>query len=171
MSRHAGSLTGVLAGAVYLAGSFAALAQGTPPDFAPDASVGWYAYNRIFIPPPSGAGPVQQDPAHPYVSNDEFRVTGRQPTAQLADLNNPILQPWARDVVRKRNELVLSGKEVYAPHASCWPVGVPGFLFRPMTQAMYFVQGPQEVVMILASKVEVRHVFLTDKHSPNVKTS
>jgi hypothetical protein len=40
-----------------------------------------------------------------------------------------------------------------------------------MTQAMYFVQGPQEVVMILASKVEVRHVFLTDKHSPNVKTS
>jgi len=171
MSRHAGSLTGVLAGAVYLAGSFSALAQGTPPNFAPDASVGWYAYNRIFIPPPSGAGPVQQDPAHPYVSNDEFRVTGRQPTAQLADLNNPILQPWARDVVRKRNELVLSGKEVYAPHASCWPVGVPGFLLRPMTQAMYFVQGPQEVVMILASKVEVRHVFLTDKHSPNVKTS
>ena len=88
------------------------MAQGTPPNFAPDASVGWYAYNRLFIPPASGAGPVQQDPAHPYVSNDEFRVTGKQPTEQLADLNNPILQPWARDVVRKRNELVLSGKPV-----------------------------------------------------------
>jgi hypothetical protein len=174
MSRHAGNLTGVLAGAVCLAGSlsFSALAQGvSPPDFAPDASIGWYAYNRLFIPPASGAGPVQQDPAHPYVSNDEFRVTGRQPTAQLADLNNPILQPWARDVVRKRNELVLSGKQVYTPHASCWPVGVPGFLLRPMTQAMYFVQGPKEVVMILASKQEVRHVFLTDKHTPDVKTS
>jgi hypothetical protein len=80
------------------------------PDFAPDASIGWYAYNRQFIPPPSGPGPVQQDRAHPYVSNDEFRVTGRQPTQQLADLTNPILKPWARDVVRKRNELVLSGK-------------------------------------------------------------
>jgi hypothetical protein len=173
MSRYAGYLTGVLAGAVCLAGSlsFAAMAQGTAPDFAPDAGVGWYAYNRIFIPPARGAGPVQQDPAHPYVSNDEFRVTGKQPTAQLADLNNPILQPWARDMVRKRNALVLAGKPANPPHASCWPVGVPGFLLRPMTQAMYFIQGPKEVVMILASKVEVRHIKLTDKHSDNVKTS
>jgi hypothetical protein len=174
MSRHARDLArAVLTGALYLAAnsSFVAMAQSAPPDFAPDASIGWYAYDRIFIPPPSGAGPVQQDPAHPYVSNDEFRVTGKQPTAQLADLSNPILQPWAREVVRKRNELVLAGKEVYAPHASCWPVGVPGFLLRPMTQAMYFIQGPKEVVMILASKQEIRHIFLTDKHSVGVKPS
>jgi hypothetical protein len=174
MLRHAGTFAGgALAGAVYLAGSlgFTAMAQGTAPDFAPDASIGWYAYNRIFIPPASGAGPVQQDPAHPYVSNDEFRVTGRQPTEQLADLDNPILQPWAKDVVRKRNELVLAGKPANPPHASCWPVGVPGFLLRPMTQAMYFVQTPKEVVMILASKVEVRHIYLTEKHSPSVKIS
>jgi hypothetical protein len=173
MGRFAGYRAGVLAGAACLAGglSFTALAQGTAPDFAPDASVGWYAYNRIFIPPASGAGPVQQDPAHPYVSNDEFRVTGRQPTAQLADLDNPILQPWAREVVRKRNALVLSGKPANPPHASCWPVGVPGFLLRPMTQAMYFIQGPKEVLMILASKVEVRHIHLADKHSDNLKTS
>ena len=173
MSGYAGNFMGVLAGAVCLAGSLSAtaMAQGTVPDFAPDASIGWYAYNRIFLPPASGAGPVQQDPAHPYVSNDEFRVTGKQPTAQLADLDNPILQPWARDVVRKRNALVLAGKPANPPHASCWPVGVPGFLLRPMTQAMYFIQAPKEVLMILASKVEVRHIRLTDKHSDNVKTS
>ena len=173
MSGYAGCFMGALAGAVCVAGSLSAtaMAQGTKPDFAPDASIGWYAYNRIFIPPASGAGPVQQDQAHPYVSNDEFRVTGKQPTAQLADLDNPILQPWARDVVRKRNALVLAGKPANPPHASCWPVGVPGFLLRPMTQAMYFIQGPKEVLMILASKVEVRHIHLTDKHSDNVKTS
>src|SRR5205814_361625 len=51
------------------------------------------------------------------------------------------------------------------------PVGVPGFLLRPMTQAMYFVQTPKVVVMILASKQEVRHVYLTDRHSPNLKPS
>src|SRR5437879_4734757 len=154
MSGHAGYLTGVLASAVYLAGSvsFSAMAQGTPPNFAPNPSVGWYAYNRQFIPPPSGPGPVRQDPARPYVSNDEFRVTGRQPTEQLADLSNPILQPWARDVVRKRNELVLSGKPAHPPHASCWPVGVPGFLLRPVTHAMYFIQTPKEVEIILSSK-------------------
>src|SRR5437870_1799566 len=100
MFRHAGYSTGVLAGAVYLAGSlsFAAMTQGMPSNFAPNASIGWYAYNRQFIPPPSGPGPVRQDPARPYVTNDEFRVTGRQPTDQLADLSAPILQPWAREV-------------------------------------------------------------------------
>jgi hypothetical protein len=40
-----------------------------------------------------------------------------------------------------------------------------------MTQAMYFVQTPKVVVMILSSKQEVRHVHLTDKHSPNLKPS
>jgi hypothetical protein len=174
MVRHAGSFkAGALAGAVYLAGSLSVLAQGVPPapNFAPSADIGWYAYNRQFIPPASGPGPVRQDPARPYVTNDEFRVTGRQPTEQLADLSTPILQPWAREVVRKRNELVLSGKPASTPQASCWPVGVPGFLLRPMTQAMYFVQTPKVVVMILSSKQEVRHIYLTDKHSANVKPS
>src|SRR5712672_1768086 len=174
MFKHGGNFTaGVLVGMFSLAAGsgFPAMDQSAPPNFAPDRNVGWYAYNRIFIPPASGAGPVQQDPGHPYVTNDEFRVTGRQPTDQLADLSAPILKPWAREVVRKRNALVLAGKPANPPHASCWPVGVPGFLLRPMTQAMYFVQTPQVVVMILSSKQEIRHVYLTDKHSPNVKPS
>src|SRR5580704_10636508 len=75
-------IASAVAGAVCLVSSlsFSAMAQGTLPNFAPDSTIGWYAYNRQFIPPPSGPGPVQQDPAHPYVTNDEFRVTGRQPT-------------------------------------------------------------------------------------------
>ena len=175
MRRRAGKFTaGALAGAVYLAGSLSfssAMAEGAFPNFAPDASTGWFAYNRQFIPPASGPGPVRQDPARPYVTNDEFRVTGKQPTQQLADLDNPIFQPWARDVVRKRNDLVLAGKLANPPHASCWPVGVPGFLLRPMTEAMYFVQTPKVVVMILSSKQEVRHIYLTGEHSPNLKPS
>src|SRR5712672_240627 len=174
MFKHGGNFTaGVLVGMFSLAAGsgFPAMDQSAPPNFAPDRNVGWYAYNRIFIPPASGAGPVQQDPGHPYVTNDEFRVTGRQPTDQLADLSAPILTPWAREVVRKRNALVLAGKPANPPHASCWPVGVPGFLLRPMTQAMYFVQTPKVVVMILASKQEIRHVYLTDRHSPNLKPS
>jgi len=173
MSKHAASLTGsILASAIYLAGSLSAMAQSaSPPNFAPSADIGWYAYNRQFIPPASGPGPVRQDPARPYVTNDEFRVTGRQPTEQLADLNTPILKPWAKEVVRKRNDLVLSGKPANPPHASCWPVGVPGFLLRPMTQAMYVVQTPKIVLMILSSKQEIRHIYLTDKHSANLKPS
>src|SRR5262245_2984189 len=173
MPRCAGHLTGVLAGAVYLAGalSFSAMAQGTPPNFAPNPNVGWYAYNRLFMPPPSGPGPVQQDPTRPYVTNDEFRVTGRQPTQRVADLSSPILQPWAREVVRKRNEAVLAGKLMVSPSASCWPKGVTAFLLSPMTQPMHFIQGPKSVALILTSFNDVRHIYLTDKHSDNVKTS
>ena len=46
MSRHAGRFTvGILAGAVYLAGSFSfsPAAQGEPPNFAPNPNVGWYS--------------------------------------------------------------------------------------------------------------------------------
>src|SRR5262249_36790974 len=63
------------------------------------------------------------------------------------------------------------GKLVVSPSASCWPKGVTGFLLSPMTQPMYFIQGKKEVVMILTSFNDVRHIRLTDKHSPNVKTS
>jgi hypothetical protein len=175
MSRHAGNFTGsVLAGAVCLAGSLgiSAMAQGVPPPvFAPNSSAGWFAYSRVFIPPASGAGPVRPDPAHPGVSNDEFRATGKQPSLAVADLNNPILQPWARDKVRERNELVLAGKQVFSAHASCWPAGVPHFLLEPMTRPMYIVQGPTEVVMILTSFNDVRRIYLADKHSENVKPS
>ena len=172
MSRHGGNFTaGALVGAICLTAGFSAMAQGTPANFAPDRNIGWYAYNRLFIPPPSGAGPVRQDPSRPYVTNDEFRVTGRQPTERVADLDNPILQPWAKEVLRKRNELILSGKRAPSPTASCWPKGVTAFLLSPMTQAMYFIQGPKEVVMILTSFNDVRHIHLADKHSANVKTS
>src|SRR5215831_5364055 len=174
MSRHAANITlGFLAGAACLAGSlnFSAMAQGPAPNFAKNSSQAWYVYNRMFIPPASGPGPVVQDPAHPYVSNDDFRVTGKQPTQRMADLNNPILQPWAKEVLRKNNQIALSGKRVPSPTASCWPKGPTYFLLSPMTQPMYFVQGQKEVVMIITSFNDVRRIHLTDKHSPNLKPS
>jgi hypothetical protein len=132
MSRHAAML-GFIAGAACLAGSLtvSAMAQGAPPNFAVNPSQAWYVYNRLFVAPPSGPGPVVQDPAHPYVSNDDFRVTGRQPTQRMADLNNPILQPWAREVLAKNNRIALSGKRVPSPTASCWPRARPISCSRP----------------------------------------
>src|SRR5262245_31517921 len=116
--------------AALFAGVFSLSAAGevqSPPDFAPNGSVGWVAMSGVFINPASGPGPVMADPAHPRVSNDDLRATGAQPTFPMADANAPILQPWAKDVLRQRNELVLSGKPAFPPQASCWPVGVPHF--------------------------------------------
>lgn len=168
MSRPTAML-GVVAAALCFTGGLNVSAQAAPPDF--NSYTGWYAYNRLFIAPAKGPGPVVQDPAHPYVSNDEFRVTGRQPTQRIADLDNPILQPWARDVLRKNNAIALSGKRVPSLTASCWPKGPTYFLLSPMTQPMYVLQGPKEVVMILTSFNDVRHIHLTDKHSADLKPS
>jgi len=60
--------------------SSGALAADIPTGFAPNANVGWISVSGDWTRPPSGPGPVMQDPKVPHVSNEEFRRTGRQPT-------------------------------------------------------------------------------------------
>ena len=124
-------------------------------NFAPNSSTGWLAASTEFTPPPSGPHPVSSDPAHPYVPNVTFRV---------ADLNNPILQPWVKDELKKVNERVLSGKPVYTRVVTCWPLGVPGFLLY-VAQPVYFIQTPSEVWMIYQSDHQVRRIYLNRQHS------
>jgi hypothetical protein len=145
----------------------AAAAQNTKiPNFMEDATVGWLASGTEFIAMPTGPHPVTPDPAHPYIQNGR----GGQPTLRVADLNNPILQPWVKDALKKINDRTLSGKDNFPPQVRCWPLGVPGFLLYP-AQPIFIVQTPKEVVMTWQSDHMVRHIFLTDKHSANVKPS
>lgn len=149
-----------------LALSFAAApAQQRVPDFS-SHDFGWIAVDNEFIRPPSGPGPVVSDPAHPFVGNNK----GGQPTYRVADLSNPILKPFAREGLRKANELVLAGKHPFIPRERCWPGSVPGFLLFPI-QPLYFVQTPKEVLLILQYDHQVRHVFLDRPHSANPKPS
>ena len=105
------------------------------PNFSPSSDVGWIPFGPEFIPPPSGPQPVASDPAHPFIANAiEYRAgqpdvifPDRQPTFPVADLTNPILQPWAREELRKINDIVLSGKPVFERRTGCWPSGVPAF--------------------------------------------
>jgi hypothetical protein len=59
---------------------------------------------------------------------------------------------------------------MFTPKERCWPIGVPGFLLYPVTP-IYFLQTEKEVVMIWEEDHMARHVYLTDKHSPDVKPS
>jgi len=140
----------------------AAAAEDRVPNFSPNSSVGWIAIGQEFFPPSSGPGPVTMDPAHmPKPGQSTFRV---------ADLANPILQPWAREELRKANERALSGKPAYTPKERCWPIGVPGFLLYPVFP-VYFLQAPKEVVMIWAEDHQVRHVYMNQPHSARVMPS
>jgi hypothetical protein len=137
------------------------------PNFSEDATVGWLSAGTEFIAMPSGPHPVTPDPAHPYVLNGR---RGRQPTLRVADLDNPILQPWVKDALRKVNERVLSGRAAFPPQVRCWPLGVPGFVLYP-AQPVFFIQTPKEVLLIWQSDQMVRHVYLTGQHSAHPKPS
>ena len=139
------------------------------PNFAPDDLTGWQLLDDDFIPPPSGPGPVVSDPAHPYVSFYRF-PRNPKPTFRVADLSNPILQPWTRERLRKVNERSLSGQVVAIPKERCWPVGVPAFLLLPATP-VYFLQTPKQVSMIWTQNHQVRSVYLDVPHSANVAPS
>ncbi len=176
-AKSRGLIVSVLFATMLIAPAVAADSTAVP-NFSPDSRTGWIAgvpegetpIGDDFLQPPSGPGPVTFDKAHPFVDNRLARQSGKQPTNRVADLSNPILQPWVREELRKLNARALTETMLWTPKERCWPIGVPGFLLYPVTP-VYFVQTPEEVVMIWEEDHMARHVYLTDKHSPNVTPS
>jgi hypothetical protein len=144
------------------------------PDFAPDSLTGWLKPpGDEFIQPESGPGPVRSDPAHPYVPNSfpfVSREAAAQETIMIADLTNPILQPWVVERMRKSNEEVLAGKVGFTARSRCWPHGVPGFLLYPV-HPIFFIQTPKEVLMTWGQDFQLRRVYLNVSHSADPKPS
>src|SRR5262245_3668075 len=138
------------------------------PDFQPDTTTGWVVDRSNLddlLPMGSGPGPVTFDKAHPYVPNGR----GRQPTHRVADLTNPILQPWAKEQMKKTNDEVLAGKMPFLARELCWPIGVPGFAIFSAVEPTFFFQKKDEVVMINTGGPEIRRVRLNAQHSANPK--
>ena len=137
------------------------------PKFSDDATVGWLALSNEYIPMETGPQPVTPDPAHPYIQSGRG---GQQPTLRVANLDNPILQPWVKDSLKAVNDRVLAGKPAFPPQVRCWPLGVPAFVLYT-AQPVFIVQKPDEVLLIWQSDMMVRRIHLTDKHSANPKPS
>ena len=142
------------------------------PDFAPTANTGWVLDHAVGVddlltPPTGGPGPVTFDKAHPYVPNG----FGKQSTYRVADLSNPILQPWTIPSMKKANDEVLAGKVPFRARERCWPVGVPGFSAYSLVEPFFFYQMPDKVVVINQGGPEIRRIYLNVTHSKDVKPS
>jgi hypothetical protein len=164
---------GAGAALVTLAAAGAVAAQsavGAAPDFAPNPAVGWVATPGPYTAPASGPGPVPLLDQRHGSQNAGFIERGVQPVFEMGDPEAPILQPWARDAVRARNNDIMAGNPGFSRQASCWPNGTPAFLLYPQ-QPVFFVQTPKEVVMIWQGDHQVRHVYLNAQHSRNPKPS
>jgi hypothetical protein len=133
----------------------------------------WLSDGADWMDPPAGTpghGRIKNDPDHPFIGNVDAIRLGRQPTLRIGDYRDSVLKPWASKVMKDSNDEVLSGKldVPFAAQARCWPGGVPGQLLYPAEPA-YFIQTPKEVWMIWQRDHMVRHIYLTDKHSANLK--
>jgi hypothetical protein len=161
----AGGLVAVLCGSVVFAQA------ATNPSAIPALGSREFAFLAVgadWMDPPAGNGhgPIKPDPAHPFRGN----VGGGQATLRIGDSKDPVLKPWAAKEMLVSNEEALSGKRdvPFAAQARCYPGGVPGQLLYP-AEPFYFVQTPKVVYMIWQRDHMVRHIFMTDKHTPNLK--
>jgi hypothetical protein len=139
------------------------------PEFS-SRDTAWVFGTGDFIAIPGEPSPTRNDPAHAYVSNNDFRASGKQPTYRVADLTNPNIKPWAKEVMKRENDKVLSGGMPFSARASCLPMGVPAFI-QNVVEPIHFMQTPNEVIMIFSGDAQVRHVYLDVPHSTNVKPS
>jgi len=113
------------------------------------------------VPPASGPGPVTNRSRRPDNGQSDYGQL-------VGDYTNPILQPWAAEVVKKKGELSLAGVTFPSPANQCWPEPVP-FLFKHM--GMEMLQLPVQVVMLFTEDHEVRHVRLNQPHPEYVTPS
>src|SRR5437016_309188 len=152
-------LLGTLAAAAVCAlGQQAASAAGsagveTQAASVPDLSGVWRRGGLPWYEPPaSGPGPVTNSSRRNGVSNYDQLV---------GDHTNPILQPWAAEVVKKYGEISLAGMGYPTPSNQCWPGGVP-YVFWDFLMEMF--QQPDHITMIYRHGNEVRRVRMNQPH-------
>jgi hypothetical protein len=127
----------------------------------PDFSGIWaHPYLTGFEPPASGPAPVR---------NRSRRPDGVANFQQLVgDYTNPILQPWAAEVVKKHGEISLAGQGYPTPSNQCWPGGVP-YVFWDFLLQIY--QRGDHILMIYRQGNELRHVRMDEPHPAQVTPS
>ena len=131
----------------------------------PDLSGIWaHPSLNALEPPLSGPGPVR----------NRSRVrrgpqAGMGNSRQLVgDYTNPILQPWAAEVVKKFGEISLAGKGYPTPRNQCWPEGVP-FVF--INCGMQMLQQPDKITILYPFDHQFRQVRMNQPHPAQVTPS
>jgi hypothetical protein len=170
-SRRSVLAIGVLTALIWSASDprLAAEQGASSPDFSSNDAA-WVFGLGDYIAIPGEPNPTRNNPAHPYVSNNEFRARGAQPTFRIADLSNPNIKPWAKEIMKQENDKALSGGMPYSARASCMPSGVPAFIMAAV-EPIHFMQTPKQVTMIFSGDAQVRRVYLDVPHSANIKPS
>ena len=168
------SLTLAVVAVAFLGQAVAAARAQAPSQAAGPADRG--AQGAAAIPDFSGMW------AHPYLTGFEIPFSGPGPVLNrsrspngvanfqklVGDYTNPILQPWAAEVVKKFGDMSLAGVGYPTPSNQCWPGGVP-YVFWDFLMQMF--QEPNRITMIYRHGNEVRWVRMNEPHPAQVTPS
>ena len=122
-----------------------------------------------YEPPASGPGPVTNRSRWPQGPGGASGSQAIPPTAEgvsdydqlVGDYTNPILQPWAAEVVKKLGKMSLAGVTFPNPANQCWPEPVP-FIFKEFL--VQLIQRPNEIILLYHGDHEIRRVRLNEAH-------
>jgi hypothetical protein len=85
------------------------------------------------------------------------------------DSANPILQPWARAIVKRNAESEMNLKHVYTADDSCWPSGVPQAV--NLIGNVQFLQEKDRVIIVYERDHQARWIWLNRTHPARVTPS
>src|SRR4029077_18161818 len=136
----------ILAGLLLCRGAVIAnlMAQSGPapnatPDFSSNGRTWVLSSGTAFlkVPGDTGPGPIM-DKNFPGSAFDQQRGGARSQN-RIADTSNPILKPWAKQLMDIANERVAAGGIPFVDDSRCWLGGVPSILLFP-GEAVVFLQ-------------------------------
>jgi len=111
--------------------------------------------------------PVPGDKAVPLA---RMHVDSKDAEEIVADQHdNQILQPWARDIVKRNADSEIALVHIVEADDACWPSGTPQML--NVREPVQFIQTKDKVTILYQRDHQVRHIYLNQKHSANPKPS
>jgi hypothetical protein len=110
--------------------------------------------------PLSGPGPVRNISRLPDGTGN--------PQLLVGDYRNPILQPWAADIVKKNGKMSLAGKGYPSPRNQCWPEQLP-FVFA--NYGMQLLQQKDKITILYPYDHQYRQVRMNAAHPEHVMPS
>jgi hypothetical protein len=144
----------------------------------PDFSRVWFHPSfPWFEPPAAGAGPITNLSRWPQLRSDAASGTLALPPLPsgvegvsdydqlVGDHTNPILQPWAAEVVKKFGEMSRAGITYPNPSNQCWPEPMP-FIYKQFQ--VQIIQQPDKITFLYSEHMDIRRVRLNEHHPAKV---
>jgi hypothetical protein len=149
-------VTAILASAT-AASAYAQTSASTAGAAIPELSGIWAHPGLGFGPPLSGPGPIRNKSRTPSGQSNFDKVVG--------DYTNPILQPWAAEVVKRLGESSAAGVVFPDPDNQCLQNPLPYIFWNFSLRLM---QLPDKVVLTYQHDDDYREVRLNQQHPAQV---